>query len=291
MTETAFDRLLYTDCAPGTGRGAGGGFQVQAQSPGVDPEQASLAVGWLLYEAQSAWISRAAPGRGFPARASRTRCADGYGTAQGRYVGKEAAGGRTGNHLADCLLTRDPERYGTDPAGPAVARRRLWRAEPWPDRDCPHFDGDLEPGPLDLEAVTDWVREHAERGPVLARLLSVLEDPEGQRVVIVSADADEAMRWIAAATLLLPQRQALEVSFKVFSARPAATPAASGRRAAGREPGPAARRGPGSVRAGRRHLPRRRGQRDRAGRSSWSASSPGKTTRTTSLTPSTWRMN
>jgi hypothetical protein len=55
---------------------------------------------------------------------------------------------------------------------------------------------------------------------VLTRLLSVLEDPDGHRVVMVADDPDEAMSWIAAATLLLPSRQALGVSFKVFSSAP-----------------------------------------------------------------------
>jgi hypothetical protein len=219
VTAAAFGRLLYTDCAPGTGRGSGGGFQVQAQSPGVDPQQASFAVGWLLYEAQNAWVADRRPIEDFPLGFAHSG-ADGYGTAQGRYVGQEAVGGRMGNHLADCLLTHDPELYGT--IRPAqLWRAPLWRAEPWDTRDCPDFDGDLELGPLGLEDITDWVRDkRAERGPVLARLLSVLEDPNGQRVVIVSADADEAMRWIAAATLLLPQRQALAVSVKVFSGAP-----------------------------------------------------------------------
>jgi hypothetical protein len=218
VTETAFGRLLYTDCAPGTGRSAGGGFQVQAQSPGVDSQQASFAVGWLLYEVQNAWLAAGRPVADFPPGFAHAG-AEGYGTAQGRYVGKEAVGGRMGNHLADCLLTHDPERYGT--IRPAqLWQSPLWRADPWPTRDCPDFDGDLEIGPLNLETVTNWAREQVERGPALARLLSVLEDPKGQRVVIVSADADEAMRWIAAATLLLAQREALQVSFKVFSGAP-----------------------------------------------------------------------
>ncbi len=66
VTDTAFGRLLYTDCAPGTGRGSGGGFQIQAQSPAVDPQQASFAVGWLLYEAQSAWVADRRPVEDFP---------------------------------------------------------------------------------------------------------------------------------------------------------------------------------------------------------------------------------
>ena len=55
---------------------------------------------------------------------------------------------------------------------------------------------------------------------MLARLLSVLEDPAGRRVVIAAAEPDEALLWIAAATLLLPARAALDVSFKVFCANP-----------------------------------------------------------------------
>jgi hypothetical protein len=218
VTDSAFGRLLYTDCPPGTGRGSGGGFQIQAQSPAVDPQLASFAVGWLLYEAQSAWVSDRRPVDDFPIGFAHAG-AEGYGTAQGRYLGKEAVGGRMGNHLADCLLARGPELYGT--IRPAqLWQSPMWRAHPWETRDCPDFDGDLELGPLDLESVTGWARERAERAPVLARLLSVLEDTKGQRVVIVSADAGEAMRWIAAATLLLPQRQALGVSFKVFSNNP-----------------------------------------------------------------------
>jgi hypothetical protein len=217
MTDDAFGRLLYTDCRPGDGRGAGGGFQVQALSPNVDPQQSSFAVGWLLYEAQPPWVTDRRPVEEFPLGFAHA-CAEGYGTAQGRYIGKEAVGGRMGNHLADCLLTRDPALYGsTRPA--QLWRSPLWREQKWDTIDAPPFDADLQPG-LGLEEVTAWVRELREREQVLARLLSVLEDADGQRVAIVSADIDEAMRWIAAATLLLPQRRAIELSFKAFSAAP-----------------------------------------------------------------------
>ena len=220
MTDDAFGRLLYTDCKPGTGRGSGGGFQVQAQSDNVDSRQSSTAVSWLLYEAQTAWIAERRPLEDFPpgfAHVSEDGC---YGTAQGRYLGKEAVGGRQGNYLADCLLTRDPAKYGsTRPA--QLWQSELWQSRPWPTIHCPPFNGDLEPGPLgDLEKVAEWVRELPEGETVLARLLSVLEDADGQRVVIVSDDVDEAMRWVAAVTLLLPQRRALGLSFKVFSAAP-----------------------------------------------------------------------
>lgn len=218
MKADAFDRLLYTDCRAGTGRGAGGGFQVQAQSAGVDSAQARMAVSWLLYEAQNAYIVQRRLVEDFPPGFAHA-CEEGYGTAQSRYVGKEATGGRQGNHLTDCLLTRDPDLYGsTRPA--QLWCSDLWRAEPWETKECPPFADDLPLGPLTVDAIADWLKDGKERGSVLARLLSVVEDQAGKRVVIVAAEAGEALRWITAATLLLPTRLALDVSFKVFSSNP-----------------------------------------------------------------------
>ena len=218
MTGDAFERLLYTDCRAGTGRGAGGGFQVQAQSTGVDSAQSNMAVSWLLYEAQNAWIMQRRPVEDFPLGLAHA-CEAGFGTAQSRYVGKESTGGRQGNHLADCLLTRDADLYG--PTRPVqLWRSDLWRGDPWDSTDCPPFTGELSPGPLTVDAVADWIRKHPDRPAVLGRLLSVLEDPAGRRVTIVATGPDEAMTWIAAATLLMPMRQALAISFKVFSANP-----------------------------------------------------------------------
>jgi hypothetical protein len=218
MTAASFDRLLYTDCRAGTGRGAGGGFQVQAQSAGVDAAQAKMAVGWLLYEAANAWIVQRRPVEDFPLGFAHASVA-GYGTAQSRYVGTEATGARQGNHLADCLLTRDLTHYG--PTRPAqLWRSQLWRSEPWDTTDCQQFDGMPPLGPLTVEVVADWLRDSLPRAAALARLVSVLEEPAGQRVVIAANTPDEALRWIAAATLLLPIRTALEASFKVFCSKP-----------------------------------------------------------------------
>jgi hypothetical protein len=218
MTASAFGRLLYTDCPPGGGRGAGGGFQVQAQSPDVDPAQSAMAVSWLLYEVQNAWIVQRRPVEDFPLGFAHANGA-GFGTAQSCYLGKEATGGRQGNHLADSLLTGDAALYGT--IRPAqLWRSPLWRSVPWDSTECPPYEGGPEPGPLTLDAVAEWVCDRPERAVLLTRLLSVLENPAGERVVIVADSADEAMRWITAATLLLPERQALDMSFKVFSAAP-----------------------------------------------------------------------
>ena len=211
-----FDRLLYTDCKAGMGREAGGGFQVQAQSAGVDAAQSKMARSWLLYEAQEDWIVQRRAVEDFPlgfAHASEA----GFGTAQSCYVGTEATGARQGNHLADCLLTHDPDLYG--PVRPAqMWRSQLWRSEPWGSGDCPQFTEPLPVGPLTVNAVSRWLRDKEDREQVLVRLVSLLEDPAGQRIVITAWQPDDALMWIATATLLLPMRAALKVSFKVFCA-------------------------------------------------------------------------
>jgi len=221
MTAGAFDRLLYTDCRAGTGRGAGGGFQVQAQSAGVDSAQSKMAVGWLLYDAPNAWIMQRRPVEDFPLGFAHA-CEAGYGTAQSSYLGTEATGARQGNHLADCLLTRDLDLYG--PTRPAqLWRSPLWRTQAWDTKDCPQLSDPPPLGPLTVDAIADWLRAGPDRPPVLARLLSVLENPSGRRVVITADGTDTALMWIAAATLLLPVRKALEVSFKVFCSNPMRT--------------------------------------------------------------------
>ncbi len=207
-----FGRLLYTDCGVA-------GFQVQARSSNVNSAMSELALGQLLYEVQKPWLTEKRPVEDFPLGFAHAGDAW-YGTAQGRYLGMTVTGGRPGNYLSDCLLTSAPDLYGT--LRPAqLWRSELWRSTPWPTRECPSLPaGDLAGGPLTVTVVADWARALPERALALARLLTVLEDAGGRRVVIVSDDPDEAMTWIAAATLLLPAREALRVSFKVFSSIP-----------------------------------------------------------------------
>src|SRR5439155_11232535 len=138
-----------------------------------------LALGQLLYEVQVPWLTEKRPVEEFPLGFAHAVGA-GYGTAQGRYLGKTVTGGRAGNHLTDCLLTSDSDLYDT--LRPAqLWRSELWRSTPWPTRECPSLSADdLTVGPLTVTAVADWARALPERGAVLARLLTVLEDTGGR---------------------------------------------------------------------------------------------------------------
>jgi hypothetical protein len=210
-----FERLLYTDCRAGHGRRGSDGFQIQAQSVGITSNLERLAVESLLYARQEQWERPERAVDDFPlglAHASQ----DGWGTAQSRYLGRTSSLPlRLGNHLADCLLTTDREPYGA--IRPAqLFGSDVWRDEPFDSIECPPFDGFLSPGPLTNDEVQEWLQEDGERPGALARLVSVLEQPDGPQVLIVADRTEEALHWIVAATILLPIQAALDVSFKVF---------------------------------------------------------------------------
>ena len=288
MTADAFDRLLYTDCRAGTGRGGGGGFQVQAQSAGVDSAQSKLAVGWLLYEVQNAWIVQRRPVEDFPLGFAHASGA-GYGTAQSRYIGKEATGGRQGNHLADCLLTREPDLYGADPAGAAVAVAAVaGRALGHAGLPAVPAD-DLEPGPLTVNAVADWVRERPERAPVLSQAAQRAGGPgrqaRGDRGRRSGRGADLDRRGDPAAA----GAGTRSTSRSRSSARTRCAPSSASSRA--RRTQPAARAGPRRSQAfvlDASGVQPPTTPRSATGRPSSSASWPQMATPTTSSTPSNW---
>ena len=215
MSRLAFERLLYTDCRPGEGLGTGGGYQVQAQSEGTSAAQSRMAISWLLYTAQARWVNEGRAVEDFPLGFAHAADA-GFGTAQSKYLGKEVNGSRQGNYVADCLLTEAATPYGViRPAQLWLAP--FWRQEIWPSTVAPLFDEGLDVGPLDHDAIADWLRGSPRRAPGLERLLTVLEDTGGPRVVIRADEPESALCWIAAATILLPIADALAVSFRVFA--------------------------------------------------------------------------
>jgi GTPase-associated protein 1, N-terminal domain type 2/GTPase-associated protein 1, C-terminal domain/GTPase-associated protein 1, middle domain len=223
---TGFGSLYYTDCRPGQGLLGGAGFQFQATSENVSSGVRELVQRTVLYEPPSVWMRAHRPVEQYPR--SLAHVADGgrYVTAAGHYLGTEAGGMREGNQFTHAIVTDDLASYGL--ARPAqLWGASWWAGQPAPTTVCDPVVAEPPPGPWHARAVRDRIAEnpHAER--VLVALLSALQglsDPDRIRILIVSDDAETAAVWIAAATLLLPRKDALSIGFKVYATNPHYSP-------------------------------------------------------------------
>jgi hypothetical protein len=222
MAET-FDAAIYTNCAPGEGLDGIAGNQWQSRTPGMTRDLLALAERHLLYEPPEVLMAEHRPVPEFPPSLAHLREEGVFATASGCYRGREAVGRREGNHLTHVVLTRDPALYGaTRPA--QLAGASFWHREPRPTLELEPPPADWEPGPVGATTAAEAVRAHPEGRSMLAALVTVLGGPdvaERRRVVLSTEDAMVAVRWLAAATLLMPQHRALTVTFKVFAMRPA----------------------------------------------------------------------
>ena len=220
--DIAFETLIYTDCVPGQGLQGTAGLQFQARSPGADRAAMSLVQSANLYEPPANWMRDRRPLTDYPP--SFAHAFDGiYATAAGVYVGREANGGREGNQLTHAIVTADPDSYLLHrPA--QLFNAPFWSSRPAPTTECEPVRHPWEPGPFDIAAAKALVTDNP-RGPeLLDRLLSslyALGSANSRRVLFISESAEEVLRWISTATLLLPQRQALGIGFKVFTTNPA----------------------------------------------------------------------
>ncbi|GAA4613464.1 GTPase-associated protein 1-related protein [Saccharopolyspora hordei] len=138
----------------------------------------------------------------------------------GVYVTARSAGTGEGEHVVHALVAPDAGPYG--PIRPA----QLWDAPWWvtgpaPSGECPAVPAEPETG-FGVEALREWVLGQRDGESWLLAVHSAI-DGGAPRVVFVSEDPGAVARWIAAATLLLPQESALEVGFQVFATDPQAT--------------------------------------------------------------------
>ncbi|MER6990780.1 GTPase-associated protein 1-related protein [Saccharopolyspora hirsuta] len=221
MSAREFHSLYYTDCSPGQGLRGGAGFQFQAVSPGTTDEMMSVVQRSALYEAPVGWMREKRPVEEYPP--SLVHVHNGvYATARGVYLGAETGGVREGNQFTHALVATDAQLYG--PIRPA----QLWGApwwveEPASSTECPAVPAEPEAGPFGVEALREWVLGQQDGESWLLAVHSAIDrvhDEGAPRVVFVGEDPAAVVRWIAAATLLLPQERALEVGFRVFATNP-----------------------------------------------------------------------
>jgi hypothetical protein len=220
-----FDTLIYTDCRSGQGLQGTAGLQFQARSAGADGRAMSIVQRNLLYEPPPSWMRERRPVGEYPP--SFAHVWDGLlATAAGVYLGRESVGGREGNQLTHSITTRDPAAYSL--VRPAqLYGASFWTTKPALSTECPSLESGWRPGPFGAAEAQEFVRSQPQGAELLRTLLSELRRNvanRGRRVLFVAREPSAVLRWLTAATLLLPQREALRVGFKVFTLNPAYAP-------------------------------------------------------------------
>jgi hypothetical protein len=223
-----FETLIYTDCRPGQGLRGGPGLQFQAKSAGIRAVDMDVVAQALLYEAPTGWINERRPVEDYPPSLGHVwdRANDVLATAQGTYLGREVNAMREGNQITHAIATTDPDGYGL--VRPAqLLNAQFWATEVAPSTQCRPLEAGWQPGPCGPETIRDFVAAQADGRGLLVTLLAALDrlgEPNAARVLFVADRPEQVIKWIAAATLLLPQRRALAVGFKVFTTNPSYCP-------------------------------------------------------------------
>ncbi|MER7015934.1 GTPase-associated protein 1-related protein [Saccharopolyspora sp. NPDC000359] len=222
MSAGEFHSLYYTDCGPDQGLRGGAGFQFQAVSAGTTEEMMGVVQRSALYEAPVGWMREKRPVEEYPPSLVHVHQDGLYATARGTYLGAETGGVREGNQFTHALVATDAQLYG--PIRPAqLWGAPWWVAEPASSTECPAVPAEPEPGPFGVEALREWVLGQQDGESWLLAVHSAIDrvhDEGAPRVVFVGEDPAVVVRWIAAATLLLPQERALAVGFRVFATNP-----------------------------------------------------------------------
>lgn len=224
----SFRQAFHTSCR--NGLSGHSGFQFNAASAGLDPEQLSrIAADHSGYrpppdapvEPDASAIAR------LPV-ALRYQPVEGVGPVISRtvYVGREfrgAAGepdsGRFGNYFSHIVVGEG----GEDPFA-GLLPIELWQAPHWTssesaEAELPPLER-LEPGPADLERVLERLAPRASRalGAVADAALAAVSG--GPRAVVIEPEPELAAAWVAWASFALPPDRAGTLTFATFDGRP-----------------------------------------------------------------------
>ncbi|MET8008062.1 hypothetical protein [Nonomuraea glycinis] len=218
-------QLHYTSAA--TGPSGRAGFQVVADSPGLPAGPAAEVTPFLTY--------RPPPGtptaptleqiRAMPVALSYAPAGDRHALVRCVYLGQDYSG-RYGNFLGHALVLADGDLVGLRPI-------EFWRAALWadapadPGTELPELT-ELTPGTaLDPESLGRWLGSGGQAAyQRLGTLLDLVRRNLVQgygRLVLVGADGEEIVRWIAVISYSLPWEAVTRLSFVTYSGDPAAT--------------------------------------------------------------------
>jgi GTPase-associated protein 1 len=221
-----FGTAIYTNCAPEQGLDGVAGMQFQSRSAGVDREALAVIRRHLIYEPPERLIQERQPVDAFPPSFAHV-CDGVFATAAGVYVGPEAEGARQGNHLTHAIVTGDRRAYRS--VRPVqLFHAPFWRTEPTDSKESERLGPSWQPGPFDAGRAAQFVRDQPDGRVLLSAILTTLlahlrgsGHDQPRRVLFIADDAESVLLWLTAATLLIPQDEAVRLGFKVFTTDPA----------------------------------------------------------------------
>ncbi|GAA3844752.1 hypothetical protein GCM10022226_79870 [Sphaerisporangium flaviroseum] len=219
-------QLHYTSAEAGPAGRAG--FQFVAESPGLPPGLAGKVATYLSYKPPPT-----APLAPTPAQVAELPVALAYGPlgelsvlTRCVYLGQDYSG-RYGNFLGHAVVVDADELMGLRPV-------EFWQASLWSDAPAPPGTAlpelaDPLPGDrVDPESLAEWLASGGEAaytrlGILLEAVGKALSQGHG-RLVLVSADVEEIVRWIGVISYSLPWPVAARLPFLTYSADPGAAP-------------------------------------------------------------------
>ncbi|MEU8148386.1 hypothetical protein [Nonomuraea sp. NPDC048901] len=218
-------QLHYTSAA--TGPSGRAGFQIVAESPGLPAGSGQQVTPYLTYRPPPNTPTAPSPERirAMPVALSYGPVGDRYALVRCVYLGQDYSG-RYGNFLGHALVLADDDLVGLRPI-------EFWQAPLWadtsasPGSELPELV-DLMPGAaLDPESLGRWLDSGGaaayERLSILLELVRRSLVQADGRIILVSADCDEIVRWIAVLSYSLPWDAVTRLSFVTYSGDPAST--------------------------------------------------------------------
>ncbi|MGW4423123.1 GAP1-N2 domain-containing protein [Streptosporangium sp. NPDC004631] len=218
-------QLHYTSAEAGPSGRAG--FQITAETPGVPAGLTSQVTPYLTYRPPPSMPTAPTPDqiRAMPVALSYGLIGHRFALARCVYLGQDYSG-RYGNFLGHALILGEDDLVGLRPI-------ELWRAPLWadapvrPGTELPELANPMPGTALDPESLGQWLRS---KGPDAYQRLGILLEltrrslTQGHgRLVLVSEDGDEIVRWIAVISYSLPWEAVTRLSFVTYSGDPAST--------------------------------------------------------------------
>lgn len=219
-----FDVAIYTDTRANEAIDGIDGFNFQAISEGITAQDRQVIRSNMLHRVVVGWNVEHDP-LDHPASFAYYGHSGRYYLSRGISTGV-TNNGRPGNLLTEAIVTSDPDDFGM--MRPAqLLGATSWRLKKAPSQTLNQWSSPLEVDPgFEAEALQAMIKANAWAASIFPKFLTMVEevtDPAHKRLIIITADAALAMKWVALATLFIETSRSLSLSIRGLVADPMTT--------------------------------------------------------------------